>query len=251
MSADEKPLVSVVCANYNHSQYLEQSVKSLLEQTYENLEIILVDDGSTDDSLERMHQLKTLDSRIKVLSYGENKGKWFALNYAIGRSNGRLISLLDADDQSLPERFERQVKCLQEQKSLHNLSGFYHCYSQEEMNSKKLDHVSKFGSDPMEILGHKHVLQYAHAGYKHPNVNHFIVDSHYEVHGASSLFYRQIWENGLKFAPGKIGLRICKSEDSDHNLKFVLMLQKTSVIKEPLILYRRNTGTNPAPWEEL
>ena len=73
----------------------------------------------------------------------------------------------------------------------------------------------------------------------------------FETHGASSLFYRQLWEHGMKFMPGNMGLRCQRAEDSDHNTKLTLLLQKTSVLKAPFYCYRRNTSTNPAFLENL
>jgi glycosyltransferase involved in cell wall biosynthesis len=246
---DSLPLISVICANYNHAQYLEQAVVSLISQTYKNLEIILVDDGSTDNSVEVMNKLKTLDKRIVVLSYRKNRGKWFALNHAIKHSKGKLISLLDADDQALPERFERQYRCLVENKSLHNLCGFYHCFSQEEMKANETKHITKT-SNELTIIPHKDVVTAAYKAFKHPGINHVVVDPVFEIAGATSLFYRWIWEYGIKFMPGDLGLRITTAEDGDHNLKMILLLQKTSVLKEKLILYRRNSTTNPAAREK-
>ena len=128
------PKISVIVTNYNHNQYLEQAVKSILNQTYKNVEIIIVDDCSNDNSREVIKEICKLDSRIRepVLLL-QNKGKWFALNKAIGeRATGELLTAQDADDASLPQRIERQLACLKRTNTFHNLCGFYHFNDQKD-----------------------------------------------------------------------------------------------------------------------
>jgi glycosyltransferase involved in cell wall biosynthesis len=90
----ESPLVSIVipCKNYGH--YLEEAIKSALGQTYKNIEVITVDDGSTDNSLEVMENFP-----VKIVEHSYNKGLPFARNTGITAANGELIVPLDADDQ--------------------------------------------------------------------------------------------------------------------------------------------------------
>lgn len=239
----DQPLVSVVVTNYNHAQFIQQAVKSIEEQTYPNIELIIVDDKSTDDS--EVH-LKDFESRgHKVIRLPENRGKWFALNTAIAQANGKLITLQDADDASVKERIDTQVKCLLNSGSYHNLCSFFHCHSQDEMDRAQTYEIEP---GPSQVLGHKDVVKLVHKGWKTPGINHYFLGN-FEAHGASSLFYKQHWEMGMKFHPGNIGLRVQKAEDSDHNTRMTLLLQKTSFINLPLYCYRRGTGTNPA-WKE-
>jgi len=132
--------------------------------------------------------------------------------------------------------------------SYHNLCGFAHCYSQQDMDSAKLWKPTAPGYPVME---HEDVAKIVHKGKNTQGINHYFVGQDYEVHGASSMFYKQLWENGMKFLPGNMGLRCQRAEDSDHNTKMTLLLQKTSVLREPLYCYRRNTATNGAYLEEL
>lgn len=243
------PEISIIVTNYNHSQYIEGAVKSILNQTIKNYEIIIVDDKSTDGSISVIENLKKLDDRIVDPIYlPENKGKWFALNTAIAKSKGKLIALQDADDESHSERLERQIHVLKTQNSYHNLCGFKHCYSQKDVEDGKL---YKTSGQNYDIMDHKEVLTMVHKGFKTPGINHYYVGPSYEVHGASSIFYKQLWDFGMKFMPGNLGLRCQKAEDSDHNTKLTLLLQKTSVLKEPLYMYRRGTSTNGAWLESL
>lgn len=242
--------VSVIFTNYNHEKYLEQAFTSIVHQTHQNLELVVVDDCSTDGSanllleLIREHENKL---PIKSVFLRENKGKWNALNKGIEMASGQLIALQDADDFSLPERLERQVHALEINGSFHNLCGFHHCFSQEEMDKhKSLVHDSKM----FDVMSHKDVLEHVHKGFNTPGINHYYTGD-FEVHGASAVFFKSLWIRGMKFMPGNMGLRCQKAEDSDHNTKMTLLLQKTSVLREKLYLYRRNTSTNPAWLEEL
>ena len=92
------PLVSIVVPVFNMGNSLEKCIRSILKQDYSNFELILVDDGSTDDSLAICNNLKDIDSRIKVI-HTENRGSGPARNTGIEYSSGRYIYFPDADDQ--------------------------------------------------------------------------------------------------------------------------------------------------------
>lgn len=91
------PLISVIVPVYNVENYLEQCVESILHQTYENLEIILVDDGSTDQSGKLCDLYREKDSRIQVI-HKENGGLSSARNAALDRMHGKYVSFVDGDD---------------------------------------------------------------------------------------------------------------------------------------------------------
>jgi glycosyltransferase involved in cell wall biosynthesis len=98
-------LVSVVIPNYNYSQYISEAVKSALSQTYKTIEVIVVDDGSTDESLE---ELGKFGDQIKVIAQ-TNAGVSAARNAGVQASSGEYIAFLDADDIWEPEKIERQM----------------------------------------------------------------------------------------------------------------------------------------------
>ncbi len=103
------PLVSVIIPNYNYSQYLREAIDSVLAQTYEQIEIVVVDDGSTDGSPE---VLDSYDDRI-VAIFQTNCGVSTARNNGVSRSRGEFIAFLDADDAWLPAKIESQMKMFQ------------------------------------------------------------------------------------------------------------------------------------------
>lgn len=100
-------LVSVVIASYNMAQYLPLAVRSVLDQTYTNLEVHIVDDGSTDNTRKVMEQFSN-DPRVHY-HYQKNSGQASAKNRGINESRGEYIAFLDADDIWLPQKLEKQL----------------------------------------------------------------------------------------------------------------------------------------------
>lgn len=110
MQSSEQPLVSVIIASYNHADYIEASIHSVLAQTYPNIELLVIDDGSKDDSVERIRRLQAqhgFDFRVQ-----QNQGLSRTLNAAIERAGGDLIAPFGSDDIMLPDRIARQVAWL-------------------------------------------------------------------------------------------------------------------------------------------
>ena len=108
MQRDDKPLISIIVPVYNLEQYVETFVKSLKEQTYSNIEVVIVNDGSTDSSLDKINQYTNNDARFIIISK-ENQGVSLARKTGIEGSNGQYITFLDADDILMPEVIEKMV----------------------------------------------------------------------------------------------------------------------------------------------
>ncbi|HEV2293538.1 MAG TPA: glycosyltransferase [Tepidisphaeraceae bacterium] len=98
---------------FNGRRYLGEAIDSILAQTFRDFEFIIVDDGSTDGSLTILQEYARRDARIKVISR-PNTGCWKASNDGIAASSGALIARMDADDVSVPERFEKQLSFLRQ-----------------------------------------------------------------------------------------------------------------------------------------
>lgn len=107
------PRVSVVMAVYNEQRFLAEAVQSVLAQSFADFELLISDDGSTDDTLAIARALAKHDPRIRVLAGERNQGKPFALNRALALHQGELIAWLDGDDVMLPGKLERQVAVLE------------------------------------------------------------------------------------------------------------------------------------------
>lgn len=108
------PLITIGIPFYNAEDYLIDAIKSVVVQTYKNWELILIDDGSTDNSLAIAQQFSEEDSRIRVISDGINKKLPARLNQIIHEAKGEYIARMDADDFMHSERIEKQLKFLLE-----------------------------------------------------------------------------------------------------------------------------------------
>ena len=106
------PVVSVIIANFNSQNYISDAIESILNQTFKDFELILVDDKSTDESLSIMKKFVKSDSRIKLIELSENHGVTYARQSGLTSSKGKYIAILDSDDTSSPTRLEEQSICL-------------------------------------------------------------------------------------------------------------------------------------------
>ena len=110
VSLSYNPLVSVIVAAYNCGTTLHYAVTSIINQTYKNIEVLIVDDCSSDDTKKVMKNLKNADSRIRIFSSNGNQGPYNIRNGVIAEARGELITIHDSDDFALPDRIENQVR---------------------------------------------------------------------------------------------------------------------------------------------
>lgn len=108
----KEPLVSVLLPVYNAESYLKEAIQSVLEQTYKNIELIIIDDGSTDNSGSIIIDYQAKDKRVNSYSNNGNKGIVYSLNRGIRICSGEFIARMDADDICYPERLTYQVNYL-------------------------------------------------------------------------------------------------------------------------------------------
>lgn len=112
-----KPVVSVVLPVYNGAHYLAEAIESILLQTFHDFELIIINDGSTDKSLDIIKDYAMKHTVISVIDC-ENKGLVASLNEGIANAKGKYIARMDQDDISLPTRFEKQVVLFEQDKDL-------------------------------------------------------------------------------------------------------------------------------------
>lgn len=106
-------MISVVMPCYNAGKYLKPAIESILNQKFEDFELIIVDDGSKDDSLRIARQYEVKDSRVRVLEMPQNGGVSAALNHGAAHANHDWIAIMHSDDIALPERLEKQWAAIQ------------------------------------------------------------------------------------------------------------------------------------------
>lgn len=109
----ELPLVSIIITAYNAEKFVKEALLSIINQTYQNIEIIVINDGSTDHTGLLLKKIKKLDNRISIINLKKNLGPSLASNIGINIAKGVYIARMDADDISLPYRIEKQVNYLQ------------------------------------------------------------------------------------------------------------------------------------------
>ncbi len=112
MTANKAPAISVVMGVYNGAGFLEEAIESILQQTFRDFEFIIIDDGSTDRTPQLIKRWARRDSRIVARKNPANIGLAKTLNRGIKEARGQWIARQDADDRSLPERFEHQMDFL-------------------------------------------------------------------------------------------------------------------------------------------
>ncbi|AWG20877.1 glycosyl transferase [Flavobacterium faecale] len=105
----ENALVSILIPTYNSALFIKDAVQSIREQTYTNWEIIIVDDASTDQTLDILKSIAAIDTRVQWTQLAQNSGTGVARNTALKQAKGRYIAFLDADDLWKPEKLQTQL----------------------------------------------------------------------------------------------------------------------------------------------
>ena len=139
----DEPLVSVLIPNYNYANYIGEALESIIHQTYSNFEIIVCDDGSTDNSCEVVNTYSQKDSRIKLVRK-PNGGPASAWNRAYQESKGEIICLLDADDIWLHDKLQKVIDAFHAQP---NVGLVFHNIIQVDNKGELIKHqpvLSKF-----------------------------------------------------------------------------------------------------------
>lgn len=131
--------VSLVMGVFNGEKYLKETLESILAQTYKDLEIIVVDDGSTDSTSNMLKEIK--DERVKVIHLEVNQGVANALNIGIAQANGHYIAIHDADDISLPSRIEEQIAYLSANPHVIAVGSFIECIADKDTSADKYVHM--------------------------------------------------------------------------------------------------------------
>ena len=211
MKSSSKYLVSVVIPVYNSQKYLGETIECVLNQTYNNLEIILIDDCSTDGSLKLMKDYQKKDSRIKVFSNKKNKGVAETRNFGVSKTTGDFLCFLDADDIWVNDKIERQLKFMLKNKKSMSCTSY------------------QFADENCNPIGKKVIVD---------DVMTYV----------SSLKVNKIWTSTVMFNimemdKSKIYMKTIHGEDV--NLWWTLMRDGENFygIKEVMSYYRRMTNT--------
>lgn len=131
-------LVSIITPSFKSEKFISKTIESVLKQTYQNWEMIIVDDISPDNSNIIIEKYRTKDSRIKLIKLEKNSGPAIARNRAIEEAKGRYIAFLDSDDLWTPEKLSKQISFMQENDVALSYTGYYRI---EEESGEIIDQI--------------------------------------------------------------------------------------------------------------
>lgn len=117
-------LVSIITPSYNSAHFITKTIESVIEQTYQEWEIIIVDDCSTDNSIDIVKEYQTKDSRVKLIQLARNSGPAVARNKAIEEARGRYIAFLDSDDIWFSQKLEKQIPFMKEKDAVLSYTSY-------------------------------------------------------------------------------------------------------------------------------
>lgn len=211
MCVSREDLISVIVPVYNMEQYLERCINSIVDQTYRNLEIILVDDGSTDRSPRMCDEYAQKDGRIKVV-HKVNGGLSNARNAGLQVATGTYIGYVDSDDWIEPQMYQRMYEACIEHQAQVAVCRYAKIYQ---------DHVDKEGNGQVTVFDREGILK----AYLADQPEYVVYNSVW-----SKLFAREVVE-GVLFPVGK------NSEDIMYTTKAFCKLEKAVYIDECLYDY--------------
>lgn len=208
------PLVSIIIPVYNVKDFLCESIDSAIHQTYQNLEIIIIDDGSTDGSGKICDEYQSKDNRIHVI-HQVNKGLSGARNTGLDHMHGDYVAFLDSDDAFLPEMIETMVK-----ESIRNsadivVCGFYRCKTTEHM---AISQAYKTSRPKQQLTTSQTALKY-------------LIDNRISINVWSKLYKRSIFD-GSRFLEGY------NHEDLILTPYLIEKADKVMILEAPFVLYR-------------
>lgn len=216
-------LISVIVPVYNTEQYLVECLESILKQTYSNIEVILVDDGSIDSSGNICDQFARNDSRIRVF-HKKNEGVAVARNFGIQHSNGEYVVIVDSDDVAVDRMIEVLYTQIKE-KNADIAIGNYYIYDESDGN------FYFYVTDQdycVEVLSSQELIDRQEGAWRW-NSTAFML--------TTFKLYKKVLFNDVSFTHG----RRFDDEASTHRL--FLRSKKTVFINDNIYLYRRRSGS--------
>ncbi|MDA5623452.1 glycosyltransferase [Pasteurella multocida] len=207
----------MICA-YNVEKYIEECINAVINQTYKNLEIIVVNDGSSDSTLSKLHSLSEKDSRIKIINNSKNLGFISSLNIGIEYVSGDYVARTDADDITKPDWIEKILGCLEKEKHIIAMGSYIQVLS-EQGNGSNLSNYYEDGQIWKNPTEHKDIFE--QMLFRNPIHNNSMVVR-------SSVF-------------NQYGLRFDSSYKHTEDYKFWLDVSRLGYLAnypEPLVYYR-------------
>jgi glycosyltransferase involved in cell wall biosynthesis len=218
------PVVSVTIPSYNHEKFVGECIQSVLNQTFQDFEIIIIDDGSSDRTVEVIQAFD--DPRIKLFRHFTNKGACVAANQCILNSNGRYIAMLSSDDAWYPDKLELQVKYLEQHSEIAVVFG-------------KVDWINETGKLITDISFPYYDVFNVKNRSRHQWLNHFFNWGNCLCHPCS-LVRREVYDN-----VGFLNPAFANLPDLDLWIRICLKYE-IAILDNRLIRFRRMIGESNA-----
>ena len=228
----DEPLVSIVVPVYNVSKYLRKNFDTLKKQTYKNIEILFIDDGSTDSSGDLCELFKKEDKRVKVI-HKKNEGLGYARNTGIESANGKYIMFIDSDDFVHIEMVEKLMKNLLETNSDTSYCGYFEYYNEDKIINKPAFYNNRT-FEKEEIINNILLNMIA----SNPSEKNDSLLSMSVWHAVYSI---DIIKKNNIFFPSE---REYISEDIIFDIKYLTKSKKISYISDQLYYYRCNNNNS-------
>lgn len=167
------PLVSVLICTYNAERFISNTIKSVLNQDYSNLEILVIDNNSSDKTLKVLEEFSKLDSRLKVFAHKKNLGAYGGLNYLLDLSSGKYISIIDHDDIWRLDKTTKQVNFMEV-----NYDKYVGCGSRSILFFEKDDQfylLRQFSNTVTKVVPHPSIF------FKNNKKFRYNLDVHYKT----------------------------------------------------------------------
>jgi glycosyltransferase involved in cell wall biosynthesis len=196
-----QPLVSILFPCYNAEKYLRYSLESILNQNYKNLEIICINDGSSDGTLRTLEAYQKKDSRIVIVDNKSNIGLINSLNNGLKFITGNYFARMDADDYSTPDRISIQVNFMESNKEVDLVSTGYNYFTTDGQKSEYVAPIARKSNSLMFLSLFSTPLTHAAVLGKTSLITsgQYIYDINYPHAEDYELFSRLAW-NGVKIA---------------------------------------------------
>lgn len=222
----KQPLISIVMVNYNHEDTIGKTMESVLAQTYQNWELIIVDDGSTDESVAIIESYAKKDERIRYYPQKENAQICVVTNIGLSYVKGEYVARLDSDDIWLPQRLEKQMQYLSEHPEVAL------CFTRLDIIDEKDEIINDKLPDYYEAYNQRQKSRAQWARY-------FFFFGNTLIQSAL-LMRREVVD-----AIGGFNLAYMQAHDFDFFTRAVLKYE-FGFVEEPLVLYRRAGEQNSA-----
>ena len=216
------PEISIIVPVYKVEKYLEKCVNSILEQTFTNFELILVDDGSPDGSGQICDAYATIDKRVRVI-HQKNGGLSAARNAGLEKATGRYVGFIDSDDYIHPQMYEKLYEALQKNKADLSICNYAYVdnYGNIDSEKQKKDHIIT------EVLNRERAFE---------KIDPLVEGYSFYVTAWNKLYKRDLFKN-IKFLEGHV-------HEDEYIVHHIFSLcSKIAIIEDILYMYVQRDGS--------